>query len=355
MNVNFLGRSRGSGIVRLAALAFVGFCLAAAPVSAETGFYDFLSPAFLGGSANSVSLESPPATLLNPAVAAGKQRVTLDLSYIGLMDFSPAFLWGGHIINLGITLPTRAGVFSAVGRFAQAEFTSLAWGGLGGLHLSFAKDLFEDFYVGIGLGAELGADWGLWGDLGFLHLPGDIGFMKDFRWGMALRGLGKGYEPASSSTAPDGLAWPPTFTPAIAASFSLIDKDPFLLTVSGDLSAPTFQDLRLQLGTEFSAADLVFLDLYLNADLRQMLTPPAGDPARTLPLGFGLSLKMRVEDPDEGRNGRCHRARVEPDRAEGDRFGHGPAGRHLGLRPRREHADRRRRPHPAGDHARRGG
>ena len=29
------------------------------------------------------------------------------------------------------------------------------------------------------------------------------------------------------------------------ASFSLIDKDPFLLTVSGDLSFPTFQDIRL--------------------------------------------------------------------------------------------------------------
>ncbi len=295
MNVNFLGKSRRSGFMRLGMLAFVGFCLAAAPVAAETGFYDFLSPTFLGGSANSVSLESPPATLLNPAVAGGKQRVTLDLSYIGLMDFAPAFLWDGHIVNLGITLPTRVGVFSTVGRFAQADFPGLDWGALGGLHLSFAKDLFEDLYVGIGLGFEFGADWGLWGDLGFLHMPGDIGFMKDFRWGVALRGLGKGYEPAGTSTAPDGLAWPPTFTPAIAASFSLIDKDPFLLTVSGDLSIPTFQDIRLQLGTEFSAADLVFLDLYLNADLRQML--PAGDPARTLPLGFGLSLKIKTKIP----------------------------------------------------------
>jgi hypothetical protein len=295
MNVNFLGNGRRSGFVRLVVLAFASFCLATAPVSAETGFYDLLSPTFMAGSANSVSLESPAATLLNPAVAGGKQRITLDLSYIGLMDFAPAFLWDGHIANLGITLPTRVGVFSAVGRFATAGFPSLDWDTLGGLHLSFAKDLFEDFYIGIGLGFEFGSDWGLWGDLGFLHLPGDIGFMKDFRWGVALRGLGKGYEPDDASTEPDGLAWPPTFTPAVAASFSLIDKDPFLLTVSGDLSFPTFQDIRLQLGTEFSAADLVFLDLYLNADLRQML--PGVDPARTLPLGFGLSLKIRTSIP----------------------------------------------------------
>jgi flagellar hook assembly protein FlgD/outer membrane protein OmpA-like peptidoglycan-associated protein len=297
MNVNILGNGRRAGSKQLVVLVFLGFCLAAAPASAETGFYDFLSPTFMAGSANSVSLESPAATLLNPAVAGGKQRITLDLSYIGLMDFSPAFLWDGHIVNLGITLPTRVGVFSAVGRFATAEFPNLDWGTLGGLHLSFAKDLFEDFYIGIGLGAELGPDWGLWGDLGFLNLPGDIGFMKNFRWGVALRGLGKGYQPDDASTEPGGLAWPPMFTPAIAASFSLVDKDPFLLTVSGDLSFPTFQDIRLQLGTEFSAADLVFLNLYWNADLRQMLTPPAGDPARALPLGFGLSLKIRTNLP----------------------------------------------------------
>ena len=293
MNVTFLGNSRRAGRVRFAALVFASLCLAAPSLSAETGFYDFLSPVFMGGSANSVSLESPPATVLNPAVAAGKQRMTLDLSYIGLMDLTPsAFNWGGHVVNLGITMPTKVGVFSTVGRFASAAFPAvLDWGTLGGLHLSFAKDLFPDFYIGAGLGFEFGSDWGLWGDLGFVHLPGDIGFMKDFRWGVALRGLGKGYEPPAASA---DLAWPPTFTPAVAASFSLIDKDPFLLTVSGDLSAPTFQDIRLQLGTEFSAADLVFLDLYLNLDGRQLF---GMEPYRWLPLGFGLSLKIKTKIP----------------------------------------------------------
>jgi len=290
MNTSILGNSRRTGLIRFAVVALAAFFIATPSAFAETGFYDFLSPTFMAGSANSVSLESPPATVLNPAVAAGKQRVTLDLSYIGLMDFAP-FDLGGHVVNLGITLPTRAGVFSTVGRFAQAGFTNLNWGALGGVHLSFAKDLFPELYIGLGLGAEFGSDWGLWGDLGFMHLPGDLGFMKDFRWGVALRGLGKQYHPATSSAA---LAWPTVFTPAIAASFSLIDADPFLLTVSGDLSAPSFQDARFQLGTEFSAADLVFLDAYLNLDLRQLV---GWDPARSLPLGFGLALKIKTKIP----------------------------------------------------------
>ncbi len=237
MNVNFLGNRRNAGRVRLVVLAFVGLCLAAPSALADTGFYDFLSPSFMAGSANSVSLDSPPATVLNPAAAAGAQRFTLDASYITLMDFTP-FYWGGHVANLGITIPTRAGVFSTVGRFATTYFPAgvdLNWGTLGGLHLSFAKDLYDELYIGLGLGFEFGSDWGLWGDLGFVHFPGDIGFMKDFRWGMALRGLGRGYNPPTSSA---DFAWPPVFTPAVAASFSLIDSGSRSCSPSAETSAP---------------------------------------------------------------------------------------------------------------------
>ena len=59
--------------------------------------------------------------------------------------------------------------------------------------MSFSKDLFPDLYVGAGLGFEFGNDWGLGLDLGFLSLVGDLGFMKDFRWGMAFRNIGKAY------------------------------------------------------------------------------------------------------------------------------------------------------------------
>ena len=200
MNVNFLGNSRRAGLVRLVVLVFVGLCLAAAPVSAETGFYDFLSPDFLGGSANSVSLESPPGHAPQPrrrgrqaARDAGPQLHRAD----GLLARVPL----GRPHRQPRHHPPDPGRACSPPSDASPRpaSTSLDWGALGGLHLSFAKDLFEDLYIGIGLGFEFGADWGLWGDLGFLHLPGDIGFMKDFRWGVALRGLGKGYEPADSS------------------------------------------------------------------------------------------------------------------------------------------------------------
>jgi hypothetical protein len=190
--------------------------------SAENGFLDLSSPVFLGGGGGTAVTETPFGTLLNPAVSADRERVTFDLSYIALTSVTPGFALGGNVVNLGFTLPTRAGVFSAIGRFDSAAFSpavpGVAWGPLGGLSVSFSKDLFPDLYVGLGLGGEFGSDWGLGLDIGFLSLVGDLGFLKDFRWGGAIRNIGKPYADSASGS----LGVPPAFTPAVGASFAVV-------------------------------------------------------------------------------------------------------------------------------------
>jgi flagellar hook assembly protein FlgD/outer membrane protein OmpA-like peptidoglycan-associated protein len=253
--------------------------------SAESGFLDFYSPQFLGGGAGSATLESPAGTVLNPAVSAGRQRITLDLSYLALTQLTPSFLWGGNIFNLGITYPTRAGVLSGIARFAHADFpgTGLAWGSQAALNVSFSKDLFPDLYVGAGLGFQIGSDWGLGLDLGFLKLVGDLGFLRDFRWGVALRDLGKAYP------SPGSLGAPPAFTPAVGASFALVKTDMLELSLAPDLSFPSFQDARFLLGLEFGVADIFFLNAAYVFDLRQSF---GIETSRSFPLTFGLSLKL---------------------------------------------------------------
>src|SRR5271165_1800590 len=77
---------------------------------ADNGFLDLASPVFLGGGGGTATLETPFGTLLNPAVSADRERVTLDLSYIALTQVTPLPpLLGGNVLNLGVTLPTRAG------------------------------------------------------------------------------------------------------------------------------------------------------------------------------------------------------------------------------------------------------
>ncbi len=263
------------------------FAFAAGAVQAESGFLDFYSPQFLAGMGGTANLNSPQGTVLNPAVAAGKQRVTLDLSYLALTGVSP-FNWNGNFINAGVTIPTAAGVFSTTGRFTNASFGSQGpdWGAMGGLTAAFSKDLFPDLYVGAGVGFEFGSDWGLGLDLGFLHIPGDIAFLKDFRWGVAMLNIGKGY---NVSAATGSLANPPVFTPAIGAHFSLLKTDPVVLSFSPDLSFPSLVDMRATVGADILLFNVVTLSGAYVYDLREA----AGiEPARSLPFSFGLSFKL---------------------------------------------------------------
>jgi len=257
-------------------------------VSAESGFLDLYSPQFLSGMGGTATLDTSEGTVYNPAVSADRQRITLDLSYLALTALTPSFNWGGNVVNMGVTWPTRVGVVSGSAHFADAGFATqgLDWGVMGALNASFSKDLFPDLYVGAGLGFEFGSDWGLGLDLGFLNLVGDIGILKDFRWGAVIRNMGKPYMyPASDTT----LGYPPAFTPAIGASFALIKTDKLNLTFLPDLSFPTFQDVRFTLGTQFAVADIFFLNLSYLFDLRQAL---GTEPSRSLPLTFGISLKL---------------------------------------------------------------
>ena len=262
------------------------FAIAAGAVHAESGFLDFYSPQFLAGLGGTANLNSPQGTVLNPAVSAGKQRVTLDLSYLALSGVNP-LNWSGNFINGGITIPSAAGVFSATGRFANANFSGAPnWGGMGGVTASFAKDLFPDLYVGAGVGFEFGSDWGLGLDLGFLNLPGDLAFLKDFRWGVAFLNIGKGYNDSSS---PGSLSNPPAFTPAIGAHFSLIKTDPFVLSFSPDLSFPSLVDMRATVGADILLFNVMTLSGAYIYDLREA----AGiEPARSYPFTFGITFKI---------------------------------------------------------------
>ncbi|MGA2977435.1 MAG: FlgD immunoglobulin-like domain containing protein [Spirochaetia bacterium] len=279
--------------VARSAFVVVFFMLTASlSVFADNSFLDFYSPQFLGGGGETATLEAPAGTVFNPAISADKQRLTFDLSYIALTQLTP-FLWGGNVVNAGVTWPTRVGVLSGIARFSNAGYTSqgLDWGAQGALNVSFAKDLFPDLYVGAGIGLEFGgtstaSDWGLGLDLGMLNLVGDLGILKDFRWGVAFRTIGKPY--SLSSTA-GSLGFPPAFTPAAGASFNLVKTNTLQLACAPDLSFPSFQDIRFKLGMEFSVADIFFLDTAYVFDLRQVT---GIEPAPSLPLEFGISLKL---------------------------------------------------------------
>jgi outer membrane protein OmpA-like peptidoglycan-associated protein/flagellar hook assembly protein FlgD len=244
---------------------------------------DLLSPVFLAGGASSVSQETPAASVLNPAAAGDTQRFTLDLSSAFLVGTDSADEGVGYSINGGITWPTRAGVLSASGRIVSAEFDAVQLGNYISANVSFAKDLFPKLLVGIGLQGQYGGeDWGLGADLGFVHLAGDVRFMKDLRWGAAMRGLGKGMSSVSSF---DPIL--PPFTPAAGLSFDVLQREKIIWSWHSDVSVPTFQDVTLNLGTQLNISDRIFLHLGSTIALSEL---PPDDPR--IPVSFGASVKL---------------------------------------------------------------
>ncbi|HOX48652.1 MAG TPA: FlgD immunoglobulin-like domain containing protein [Spirochaetales bacterium] len=255
------GHRTYGAIVALAAL--LSGAVTAFALDTPAGGYQvplLASPEALGYGLTATALDAPWADRLNPAASAGQQRPALSAAFVGLTDFGAAGQGFGGAGSLGLSVPKPFGVLGAGLRllWTPDSMTDLPLGTLFEARGTIAKDLFPDFYVGAGLGLALGSkggsDWGLGLDLGFVHLLGDKGFLKDLRWGGVLAGIGKGYEPAGASG-----AYPPPFTPTLGARALLLRSADWKLGMGLDLSAPTFQDLGLGLQASVSYKDLVAL------------------------------------------------------------------------------------------------
>ncbi len=259
-------------LVALAAILAVPAAAQYDPPAGGDDSYELISPLFLGGGFSVTGDESPTGNLMNPAVSGLKQRVTLDASYIGVTGFGDAADnegWQGHAANLGATIPSRVGVFSGMVHFLGSDLAAMDLGSTFLAHASFSKDLYDDLLVGTGLNFRVGGDGvidtGLTADLGVLHMPGDLGIAKDFRWGVSLLGMGLPYTPVEGRS-----SVPSIFTPAVGAQFAAIQTEDVELVVRNTVSAPTFQNLRMNLGATLNIADRVSIFTSVRGDARRL-------------------------------------------------------------------------------------
>jgi flagellar hook assembly protein FlgD/outer membrane protein OmpA-like peptidoglycan-associated protein len=312
-------KTRRSGLnsVLVLALLFAAASVWAYDPPAGGPFLPVLpSAAALSQGSTVTALDAPWADMLNPAASAGEQRPTLEADFIGIDDLGGGQGLGGGG-GLGFSLPTPYAVWGADLRFLStpSSMTDLPLGTLAQVHGSIAKDLFPNFYVGAGLGFTLGDNGGLgWGaglDLGIMHLLGDVGFIREFRWGAVLTGIGKGYQPplpATGVTGGSATAFPPPFTLGVGARGLVIKSGAVKLGLGADFFLPSFDDFAanfsgtltfndvfgLRMGWGFSAAELA-------AHVSRSVFPSIGLTA-TIPLNkvdeSSLLGKQGIEQAD---------------------------------------------------------
>ena len=288
----------------ISVLAAVASLAGAQSVPSTGDLLSLYAPAVLAGGRSVTAISVPVAHVLNPALTGVDERISFDFGYIALAPTRSGESGLGSAVNAAATLPTRIGVWGFSAHYFGSDLPALQFGPLGALHASFAKELYPGVYLGAGLGLQMGEDplapageqewaWGGGLDLGFLHRPGQIGPIKDFAWGVAMRGIGKGL----SDPVDAYRVFAPAFTPALGISLTPLHTPDIAFSTNVDLWAPTFQSLRGEVGAAISIRDFLRIAAYYPFALvghrpeDEEFSPRFGFSFR---FGFGLPETMQL-------------------------------------------------------------
>ncbi len=267
------------------------------PAGAESAA-EFASPLLLGGTggASGSPLEAalPGDLWINPALSAGEQRVLLDVSYAGLYGAQDERGYG-NAVNLGAVVPTSFAVFGGSLNFLQSPFDALLPLGTSlGVNFTVSKDLTERFYTGIGVSARMGSGRaGVSASLGALYHFGDLAFLRDFRLGVSVTGLGTAFRPDGVAGIRGGTedadGFPGAFTLHTGLSFLAVDNGMLKAGFSAGASFPSFQNTVLRVGAEAEIRELVFAKAGWTCNFAEL----AEDCASLMPsVSLGVRLKI---------------------------------------------------------------
>lgn len=279
------------------------FCIYAYnPIANGNNLFEFTSPRMIssassvaGGGLKGITSAS---TVVNPALTAGEQRWTLDLDYSAFIGTSPESSYGQGM-QIGLIMPSRFGVGTVVlqGLFLD-KTPQLNLGNIFTIRSSFAKDITDELYFGVGLYGGFGPDWALAADIGFWYnikhikwLP----FLKDARWAFSVTGLGKSYQKDIVALNGELVSdFPSPFTPRVGVAGNLFDVKNFSGGISLDLSFPTFQNVVFNAGLEFMIANMIRISTGWKADLKEILA----EKAALLPTA-GISFKFNFSGSED--------------------------------------------------------
>ena len=266
-------------------LAFVLFLvttftgvLAAADNDAK--ILELTSPRILGTGAGSSLLLPPQTGLLNPASAAIAQRITFDGSYVGLIGTDGESTgFQGHIINFGHTIPTKAGVFTWNSSFLSSSSEILNTGSQFSLYGSFAKDIYPDTFIGLGLKTVVadGPQYTAAADLGLIRVKPSLMFLEDVKWSVVLQNLGYSNIEAVRS---------PLYTLTVGVDGELFSSEKVNGRLVGDISLVEFQNVRCAAGLHINIGEYLDIGLGSRFDIAEIIDGDTGEMIPSLSIAY---------------------------------------------------------------------
>ena len=183
--------------------------------------------------------------LVNPALTAGEQRVNLQAGYTFLYSSEQKNETQiGTAFQTAILIPFKLYIFSGYVNGTFAPFQEMHLGNSMNFRAGLSKEITDKLWVGIAAGG--GNDWSLYGDLGMLYRPGDLGFIHDFRFALSVQNLGKMYdkvERAGISKDAKNTAYPTLATVRAGVAGTLLDTEIAKIGFGIDVATPCFQNI----------------------------------------------------------------------------------------------------------------
>lgn len=251
---------------------------------------DFYSPYFISGTSSVTNLLSPQSEAVNPASGAFTQRMTLDVSYVALFgEEDNERGYNGHGINIGNTIPSKAGVFSWSGHYIYTPYSYILADPTFSLNGSFSKALYPDFLVGAGVKFAGSMEPGMAAmiDIGVISIIGSLGPLKDFKWGLVLQDIG--YSEITT-------AYPDPFTITGGVGANILDKNNFKVNATADLGfigLTNFKSVLLTLGANISFKDAFTINIGTRIDSSDLFN---SNSYSLIPsFGFHYSFKTNIE------------------------------------------------------------
>lgn len=222
---------------------------------------------------------NPSSIYVNPALTSNQQRIDLNLGYTAMFSSNPSdSSTFGSAFQAAIILPTKWTVITVLSNGVFVPFESMDVNNTLNLKVNFAKEITDKLSVGLGLysGVFWGADndWSLGADLGFVYKVGDLGFLKDFRYGASVLNLGKNFDDTTATPLKSGeklSAFPTIATFKFGVSTTLVSTEFFKLGLALDLTTPCFQNFIMDAGFECSIKDIVYINIGERLNLAEVM------------------------------------------------------------------------------------
>lgn len=208
---------------------------------------------------------TPASTMINPALGALEERVTLDLGYTAMANSLGPNKYG-QAFGTGIIIPTDWASFSAEFEGVFVPFYNMHLGNSINFYTSASKQILNKLHVGLGLsvGGCWGndSDWMLSASIGAIYNFGDIAFLKNFRVGASVNNVGKTFSKADTIGVKghygnDWTGFPTFLTARVGAAAELVHMENFALGLSLDVTTPFFTNIVFDTGIQIEIAHFV--------------------------------------------------------------------------------------------------